>query len=47
MQLYSSMKVTQMDRMVKGFGMLAYTGQGIEYSNWNIKLQMYKDIDKP
>ena len=44
MQIHSSLKVaTQVDKVVKkAYGMLAFIGQGVEYSNWKIMLQLCK-----
>ena len=48
-QVYISLKVeSQVDRaMKKAFGMLAFISQGIEYSSWEVMLQLSRTLVRP
>ena len=44
-QVHSSLKVeSQVDRVVKAFGMLGFIGQNIECRSWDVLLKLYKTL---
>ena len=47
-QVHRSLKVaTQVEKVKKAYGMLAFIGQGIEFKNWQVILQLYRTLVRP
>ena len=39
---------TQVEKVVKkAYGMLAFIGRGIEFTNWQVMLQLYRTLVRP
>jgi len=48
-EVHRSLKVrSQMEKVVKkAYGMLAFISRGIEFKNWQVMLQLYRNLERP